>query len=344
MRTIVDEFLKCDDERHRETLSVIIINYVLLPHAKGSEIAPLVDIMNMFELFEKYAYEKNRKHLVHQLYTFLLGLLLYKNVDILRDHINNEMKNTTDFYSSGDQKGEFLFRWRLCSLCHDLGNGISLFGEDKDKINKYLFYLQLLTNEDWEYGLEGVDKLIPLGRGLNSLSILDDLEGNSNITDFFNYLKNNPVKNIYYDHGVISALILLKLLDQIYKKLGGETIYYKGHRVSFNRKFFDNSIVRSAYAISVHNIDFYPDIYTRIWGSDKIYDVEKRPLVFLLKLCDSLQEWYKVKALDETDYIEPKEIELELLPDKIKIEKFPKKQELSDKLNKYFDHKNIIEI
>ena len=47
---VVVEFLNCDDERHREGLASLIINYVLLPHAKGSEIAPLLGIMNMFEL------------------------------------------------------------------------------------------------------------------------------------------------------------------------------------------------------------------------------------------------------------------------------------------------------
>jgi|GEM_PF-6841928 len=344
LRTIVADFLNCDNERHRGTLAAMIINYVLLPHAKGAEAASLADVLNMFELFGQYDYTENRKHLVHQLNTFLLGLLLYKNVDTLRDHINKEMENTTDFYSSGDKKGEFLFRWRLCALCHDIGNGISLFKDDTDQINKYIFYLQLLTNEKWGEAEEGVHKLLSLDRDKNALSVLDEVGENTNMTDFFRSLKGNPVKDIYYDHGVVSALILLKLLDQMYSKLSEQTIHYKGHNVSFKRKYFDNSIVRSAYAIAVHNIDFYPDIYATIWSSERMYDSEKRPLVFLLKICDSLQEWYKAKALDETDYIEPSQIELQLDRDKIGIKKFPEKRGLVRKLDKYFNHHGLIDI
>ena len=64
MERIVTEFLNCNDEHHREALANLIINYSLMPHAKGAEIAPLLGIMNMFELFEQYNYKKNRKHMV----------------------------------------------------------------------------------------------------------------------------------------------------------------------------------------------------------------------------------------------------------------------------------------
>jgi len=344
LRKIVNEFLGCKDERHRETLSVIITNYVLLPHAKGAEIAPLMDILNMFELFENYEYDKNRKHMVHQLNTFLVGLLLYKNVGKLRKLIDQEMRNTTDCYSSGDPKGEFLFRWRLCSLCHDLGNGISLFGNDKEKIDKYLFYLRLLTNEEWDSEAEGIEKLLPLDRRLNSLGVLASVGKDPRLTVFFEELKENPYKNIYYDHGIASALILLKVLDQIYEKLDGKTVYYKGHNVSFNRIYFDKSIAGSAYAIAVHNVDFYPELYERIWGKGKIFDVRKHPLVFLLKLSDLLQEWYKPKAADESDSVEPRDIELDFRPGRIRVVRYPKKEELAEKISRFFNHENMIEI
>jgi len=264
---IITEFLNCENERHRETLAYLIINYSLLPHAKGAEIAPLLGIMNMFELHESYNYKANRKHLVHQVYTFLLGLLIYNNMEKVREQINNEMNGTTNNFSSGDEKGEFLFRWKLASLTHNLGNGLSFFGNDKEKIGKYIFYLQLLSNENWGYDQNGITKLLVLDSGKKSLNLLDDVDNANYFDQFFDYLSINPFKSIYYDHGIMTSIILLKILDHMYTKYDGRTIDYKGYSVSFERSFFDKSIVQTAYAIALHNLDFYPKIISNIWGT-----------------------------------------------------------------------------
>lgn len=341
---VVTEFLNCENERHRETLASLIINYSLLPHAKGAEIAPLLGVMNMFELYEHYNYRENRKHLVHQVYTFLLGLLIYENVEKVRKKIDAEMRLTTKLFSSGNEKGEFLFRWRLASLTHDLGNGISLFENDNEKINKFIFYLQLLSNESWGYGHDGISKLLFLDDEKKSLELLDQVDGTNNLTKFFDYLNSKPYKKIYYDHGIMSSIILLKLLDRMYSKYNGQTINYKGHRVSFKKPFFEKSIVQTAYAIAIHNLDFYPDIVSNIWGTTGLYNFEKKPFCWLLKICDTLQEWNKTKASDETDYLAPEKIVLTLEPDKILIKKYPNKQELKQKIADFFVAEKVVQI
>ena len=341
---IVSEFLDCADERHRETLANLIANYILLPHSKGAEIAPLLDVMNMFELFEPYNYRENRKHMVHQVYTFLLGLLLYENVSKIREKIDREMRSTTEIFSSGDEKGEFLFRWRLGSLTHDLGNGISLFENDQEKINKYIFYLQLLSNEQWGFECDGIEKLLVLDDGRRTLKLLDRIDGTNYITKFFETLRSHPFKNIFYDHGVMSSVILLKLLDRMYSTYDGQTIQYKGHRVSFRRSFFEKSIVQTAYAIAYHNLDFYPDIVFDMWKKTELYDFERRPFCWLLKICDTLQEWNKPRAYDEKGYINPRRIELELEANTILIKKYPQRKELEEKLSRFFKTSDVIQI
>lgn len=343
-RKIVAEFLDCEDERHRETLANLITNYTLLPHAKGAEIAPLLDIMNMFELFEQYSYRKNRKHMTHQVYTFLLGLLLYENVAAVREKLDCEIRSTTNLFSSGDEKGEFLFRWRLASLTHDLGNGISLFENDNIKIEKYIFYLQLLSNEQWGGEDEGVEEMLTLVNGKSSLELLDEMAGNDYLVEFYEYLKSHPLKKIYYDHGIMSAVILLKLLDRMYSKYDGRTIEYKGHRVAFNRTFFEKSIVPAAYAMAFHNLDFYPHLISMIWKTTNIYDFNDKPFCWLLKICDILQEWNKPRASDEKGIILPNEIELKLKSSKIIIEKFPRKNELEERFSRFFVAENIVKI
>lgn len=344
MEKVVGDFLNCDKEHHRETLANIITNYALQPHAKGAEIAPLVDVMNMFEIYGIYGFKNNRKHMIHQVYTFLLGLLLYENVTKIKNEIDNEMRSTTRRYSSGDVKGEFLFRWRLASLSHDIGNGVSLFANDNTKIDNYIFYLQLLSNESWGWNYDGINKLLFLDSGNESLELLDRIDRSNHFSTFYYFLKENPLKTIYYDHGIMSAIILLKILDVMYSKYNEQTIQFKGHSVTFKRSFFEKSIAQAAYAVAIHNLDFYPKILIDIWGTKRIYNFSLRPLSWLLKICDTLQEWNKPKAKKETDYITPDEIELELLNDSVIIKKFPEKDKLKKKLDEFYVGTDIINI
>jgi hypothetical protein len=63
-----------------------------------------------------------------------------------------------------------------------------------------------------------------------------------------------------------------------------------------------------------------------------------------LKICDTLQEWNKPRASDETDIIAPSEIELILGPNTITIKKFSKKKDLEEKFSRFFIGNDIIQI
>ena len=67
------------------------------------------------------------------------------------------------------------------------------------------------------------------------------------------------------------------------------------------------------------------DIIKKIWGTTKLYDFEKKPFCWLLKICDTLQEWNKSKASDENDYITPDKIIIKFEADKIILKKYPKR-------------------
>jgi hypothetical protein len=104
-----------------------------------------------------------------------------------------------------------------------------------------------------------------------------------NVHDYYEWLSN---KN-KIDHGVISALAQLKVIEALYYKANRNRehreIYYDGR--DFNQTIFDRDIVTVSSALFLHNIDLdYPGF------SEKIrFNIA--PLAFLLFLCDTFQEW-----------------------------------------------------
>ena len=111
----------------------------------------------------------------------------------------------------------------------------------------------------------------------------------------------------------------------------------------FKRTFFEKSIVQTAYSIALHNLDFYPDIISNIWGTTLLYDFKDSPFCWLLKICDTLQEWNKARASNEADYIAPEEINLNFQSDRIIINKYPNKIKLKEKIDKFFKDEEIIQ-
>jgi len=103
------------------------------------------------------------------------------------------------------------------------------------------------------------------------------------VEDYCNWLK----KKNKTDHGVISALAQLKIIEAMYYKINpqrkNEDIIE--YNLNFNQRNFDLDIVSSSAALFIHNIDLnYPGFSNKI-------NFELSPLAFLLFLCDTFQEW-----------------------------------------------------
>jgi len=343
------EFLDAPSEELRDFLARQVMCCGLAPHAKGTQTASFGDLLNVTEVLCAYAYKKNRKHLCHSVNTFLLGLLIYHNLPLLRGQIDNEIENDASLFSGGDVYGEFLFRWRLASLMHDLGNGVSLFAKDADEIDRYLFHVMMRAEAHWPK--DGQDKLtveclVGLARGKNALTELDKVDGGLRFRKFFDQLKQNPYKSICYDHGLVSALLILKVIDGMYSRYDAaesKRIEVDGHGVSFDRGFFDKSVMHAAHAVAIHNLDFYPAKYRPDWPN-RLYDASGHPFAFLLKLADTLQEWNKLPAKGGTDYIKPEDIVLRFEDNTLVIEKYPKLDELRQRIDEFFAMENVLTV
>ncbi|MCX5893228.1 MAG: hypothetical protein NTW80_09710, partial [Deltaproteobacteria bacterium] len=147
-KSIAINFLSVETFGELERQARNFITFMLFHHGKTEAVSPILEYLSNFEIYGDYNYQNQRLHYSHQVNVFLLGLYLYHNNSVIKKAINNEMERTTTeknipdygkFRFSGDSKyGEFLYRWKLASLCHDFGNGISLLGDDTQRINESL--------------------------------------------------------------------------------------------------------------------------------------------------------------------------------------------------------------
>ena len=153
---------------------------------------------------------------------------------------------------------------------------------------------------------------------------------------------------IYHDHGLMSSLIFLRLMHQEYAKHRGYKFTEGSHKIVWDERILSKSILQIAIAIAFHNLDQDKNQLKYNAEDMKIYNFEKRPLAWLLKLSDIIQEWDKPEA-NETimnKTIELPSIHISFVNDKIIVENFPRKQskEVEKTISDYMYPSDFIEI
>ena len=179
--------------------------------------------------------------------------------------------------------------WKLCGPTHDLGYPVEISHNLKkpyvDKMNKILDALDSpsprLKPEIYDSEL---DKLSDNWDAKEIIqNRLTEWALGLNIEDYFDWLKN---KN-RTDHGVISAMSQLKVIEAMYYKENPERKNedINKNNLNYNQKNFDLDIVSASSSIFIHNIDL------SYYGFSNKISFELSPLAFLLFLCDNFQEW-----------------------------------------------------
>jgi hypothetical protein len=179
--------------------------------------------------------------------------------------------------------------WKLCGPTHDLGYPIEIAHNIKrpfaDEVNDILESINSpsprVEPESYPKNLEKLcenrDATTIIQNRLTEWALGIDLE------DYYAWLRT---KN-RTDHGVVSALAQLKVIDALYynvnPKRRHEDINQGG--LNFNQKNFDLDIVSASSALIIHNIDL------NYYGFSNKISFDIAPLAFLLFLCDTFQEW-----------------------------------------------------
>ena len=275
----------------------------------------LVDLMKKYEENTGELINRQRDHFIHSVNVFVLGLAIYaKNENfrfIFKDYIlENEFYKK--YYKTPDMEfshEEFLYRWGIASLFHDIGYPFEIIGKQIDKVIEDGIKT-ISVNYDIDAHVDYRDfnefnaivKIPPYDYAdkfrnrYESTKVLDlfkptDIMAHKIANDFgFDKVQfkkllkhlNGFIKYMndmgFVDHGYFSAILVLnsygKLIQQYVEK---------------DKDFFFYPIVDSATAILLHNY-YNKTLQSDLFKLGKL-DPSASPISYLLILCDELQEW-----------------------------------------------------
>jgi hypothetical protein len=229
--------------------------------------------------------------------------------------------------------------WKLASLLHDIGYPVEILGRQMHvlvqeveafkhahlpKRKSLTSRLRLFRKRDSQTPPSMLSEryfrsLENLYRGDNVFKIIEDRLSNNGIDIGLRYYFYEKMREGFVDHGILSAIIMLNLIDVLYaehnprnlpqkfeetRDMEGNTTY-----LDWGRNWFDKEIVDAASAISLHNLVTKPIM------DDLQINLERTPILYLLVLSDNIQIWRRhsvFRAIYSPDAVQilfnPKEI------------------------------------
>lgn len=258
----------------RQKKSIDIIKQILDIHGKSDIVkflGRLADIEPKIQELQPWV----RDHVVHAINTFILGVYILEKVN---------------FPPFREARFDFPFIWKLCGPTHDLGYPVEI----AHNIIREPFTAEL--NDILEDINSPSPRLEPEAYPKNLDKLCDNRDGNEiiqqrltewalgiDIDDYLDWLS----KKDRTDHGVVSALAQLKVIDALYYNVNPNREYrdINLNNLNFNQKNFDLDIVSASAALFIHNIDL------NYYGFSNKIAFDIAPLAFLIFLCDTFQEW-----------------------------------------------------
>ncbi|MFA5523144.1 MAG: RyR domain-containing protein [Tissierellales bacterium] len=300
LKEAIANFLK--DENKETAFDVYVTffdSYKILLQGKKNFI-DLLDVLKSYEENAATLIDKQRDHYVHSVNVFVLGLAIYAQNKNLRTIIEEDHeKNSKSREKYESSRKEFLFKWGIASLCHDVGYPVEI---TNNQIKKFI---KLVSDVDGENksadpylafkDFEVLNRVPTISIDDNSIADLNHIDPNKAL-DLLSYniqsrlgtdlettkkylsdFLSNMQKFGFVDHGFYSSIILLKWYGHMLQMSGisSDVLY--------------NEIVDAAGAILLHN--YYKNVLMKEPFSLGALTPEKHPYAYLLILCDELQEW-----------------------------------------------------
>lgn len=295
----LERFMSCCTKENAYDVYSIFFDVYRIKKTDGTSFVDLLDMMRSYEEKASVLNERQRDHYVHSVNVFALGLSIYANNEEYRNMFNAFMcnKNASKRLFSGDCE-EFLFRWGVASLLHDIGypmeiicnqiySYVSFVAGSKEKareIHPYIDFMNFeelnsISNSGW-LGTDVIgDGQIQSYKPTELLAYRMtqrfgiDIEQTKALLN--GYLKTMQEKG-FVDHGFYSALILLKWYGEF------------AENAIDGQEYFLYPILDIAHSILEHN--FYKGTLQKNCGLDRL-KCDADPLSYILILCDELQEW-----------------------------------------------------
>ncbi len=269
----------------------------------------LVKIMKKYEENTGDLVEKQRDHFIHSVNVFLLGIAIYsQNKNYQKFFKQYVLRSPYEKYYRIEGElshEEFLYRWGVASLFHDIGYPVEIIGKQLKKFindgiksisNTYSAdtsidfkdFNEFNTIVKMETGFaDGYNEVYPESKFFNMFKPTDIMAHKISI-DFDSVNINDVAKHLdlfvdimgksgFIDHGFFSSILVLNSYGYLIQKHAK------------NNDFFFYPIVDSATAILLHN--YYKNVLQKDPFNLKGLHPAKSPIAYLLILCDELQEW-----------------------------------------------------
>lgn len=305
----VMEFLADECEERAHDVYTTFFDIYKLNNPDGKSFSDLLDKLREYENKVAIINNKHRDHYVHSVNVFALGLAIYGKNTLLRLKFKQKFTDLGEHRRFDIIHEEFLFRWGIAALFHDIGYPIEIMNNqlnefvnlilgDGSKTKSVCPYIDFINfsllnrinlksetiNEakskipsymkyEEDYDLTNPLKLMAM-RIANDYQF-ESIPFESINDDIQNYLSKMQ-KNGFVDHGFYSAIIVLKWY--------GETIEANGTDICV----LYSSILDAATAIILHN--YYEKTLIKKFDAPKMA-ANCNPLAYLLAFCDAAQEW-----------------------------------------------------
>ena len=304
----------------------------------------LVQLMKTYETNTGQLIDKQRDHFIHSVNVFILGLAIYsqnetyrqlfkeyvidspykkyyrfKDVEEIEESEKIEkikdvqkiseikrIKHITDVSPENVSDEEFLYRWGIAALFHDIGYPIEIIGKQMKKFVKDgIKSISVNYNVETAIEFKDFDEFNTI-RKINP-SFADKYREDNPESKFLNLFKPTDIMahKISSDFNKIDINQLINHLNSFFEIMGNNGFIDHGFFSSIlvlnsygfliqkheNKipDFFFYPIVDSATAILLHN--YYGNVLRKKPFELPVLSPQDSPLAFLLILCDELQEW-----------------------------------------------------
>lgn len=282
-----DDKKDSDNLKARKNQAIRMMGQILKTHEKEPAFEGLLIFLKKIETGGQFFDESLRDHLVHSFTTYIVGLYFLCELKRIQQAISDTHNDP--------------IVWKLASLLHDIGYPVQILFQQTqvffDKVKQFRNN-HLPTSQNQENNICEVDNVIinqiksieRLYRGENAFDLirarLNKYEIDIDLKSYF-YTK---MKEGFIDHGILSSIVLLNLIDALYGEQNPQSLdvlwkVRSNYNIDWGRRCFDNQIVDTAVAISMHNILLEP-----IMEHHRIF-LEKTPIIYLLALADNVQVW-----------------------------------------------------
>ena len=288
------------------------------PKSLISEPNTLLDLVNMMKKYERNTGDlinRQRDHFIHSVNVFILGLAIYAQNESYREIFREYILDNEDYkkyYKTPDKKfshEEFLYRWGIAALFHDIGYPFEIIGKQIDKViedgvksisinydvNAHVDYMDFnefnsivkispYTYADLYRSRYDEARVLDLFKPTDIMAHKIAMDFNFADSQFKKLIKhlNSFVRymneNGFVDHGYFSAILVLNSYGKLIQKYSDK-----------DKDFFFYPIVDSATAILLHNY-YDKTLRSDLFGLGKL-DPRTSPISYLLIFCDELQEW-----------------------------------------------------